>query len=92
MAQRDSGMSRGRLEAFSDGVPAIVIPIMICNLKPPLSALGAICQQLLSYILSLVSIGIDWNNHHHLFQTVRRDNGAVLLADLHEWFWLTLAP
>jgi uncharacterized membrane protein len=89
-------MTRSRLEAFSDGVLAIVITIMVFNLKPPLvprlSALAAVWQELLCYVLSFVYIGIYWNNHHHLFQAVRRVNGAVLLANQHLLFWLTLVP
>jgi len=89
-------MSKGRLEAFSDGVLAIIITIMVLELKPPrlpeLDALRPLIPALLSYLLSFVFVGIYWNNHHHLFQAVRRVNGRVLWANLHLLFWLSLVP
>jgi uncharacterized membrane protein len=89
-------MSKGRLEAFSDGVLAIIITIMVLELKPPhqpeLDALRPLIPALLCYLLSFVFVGIYWNNHHHLFQAVRRVNGRVLWANLHLLFWLSLVP
>jgi uncharacterized membrane protein len=89
-------MSKGRLEAFSDGVIAILITIMVLELKVPqgddLAALQPLIPVLLSYVLSFAYLGIYWNNHHHLFQAVRRVNGRVLWANLHLLFWLSLVP
>jgi len=89
-------MTRSRLEAFSDGVIAIIITIMVLELRPPhgidLGDLGPVLPKLLVYVLSFTFLGIYWNNHHHMFQTVRRVNGAVLWANLHLLFWLTLVP
>lgn len=89
-------MNKGRLEAFSDGVMAIIITIMVLELRPPeegsLSALLPILPKFLSYVLSFVFIGIYWNNHHHLWQVVERVNGRVLWANLHLLFWLSLIP
>jgi uncharacterized membrane protein len=89
-------MSKGRLEAFSDGVLAIIITIMVLELKPPrsseLRALEPLIPVFLSYILSFVFVGIYWNNHHHLLQAVRQVNGRVLWANLHLLFWLSLTP
>jgi uncharacterized membrane protein len=89
-------MSKGRLEAFSDGVLAIIITIMVLELKAPhepdLEALGPLIPVLLSYILSFVFVGIYWNNHHHLLQVVRHVNGLALWANLHLLFWLSLIP
>jgi len=89
-------MSKGRLEAFSDGVLAIIITIMVLELKPPhqpeLDALRPLAPALLCYLLSFVFVGIYWSNHHHLFQAVRRVNGGVLWANLHWLFWLSLVP
>jgi uncharacterized membrane protein len=89
-------MSKGRLEAFSDGVLAIIITIMVLELRPPkqadIEALLPLVPQLLSYLLSFVIVGIYWNNHHHLWQAVRRVNGAVLWANMHLLFWLSLVP
>jgi uncharacterized membrane protein len=89
-------MTKGRLEAFSDGVLAIIITIMVLELKVPhsteISALQAIIPVFLSYVLSFIYLGIYWNNHHHLFQIVRKVNGAVLWANLHLLFWLSLIP
>ena len=89
-------MTKGRLEAFSDGVIAIIITIMVLDLKAPadthLAALLPIVPTLLSYILSFVYIGIYWNNHHHLLQATQHVNGTVLWANLHLLFWLSLVP
>jgi len=89
-------MSKGRLEAFSDGVIAIIITIMVLEMKVPegwdLAALVPVIPVFLSYVLSFVYLGIYWNNHHHLFQAVKQVNGAVLWANLHLLFWLSLVP
>ena len=89
-------MSRGRLEAFSDGVIAIIITIMVLELKVPhehtLAGLRPLVPVMLTYVLSFIYLGIYWSNHHHLFQLVRRVNGAVLWANLHLLFWLSLIP
>ena len=89
-------MSKSRLEAFSDGVIAIIITIMVLEMKVPhgadLPALGPIVPVFLSYVLSYVNVGIYWNNHHHLFQAVRAVDGRVLWANLHLLFWLSLVP
>jgi uncharacterized membrane protein len=89
-------MGKGRLEAFSDGVLAILITIMVLELpRPPgsdLAALQPLLPVLLSYTLSFVYLGIYWNNHHHLFQATRQVNGQILWANLHLLFWLSLVP
>src|SRR5262245_51497437 len=89
-------MSKGRLEAFSDGVLAIIITIMVLELKAPqeatLEALRPLVPGFLSYLLSFVFVGIYWNNHHHLLQAVRQVSGRVLWANLHLLFWLSLTP
>ena len=89
-------MSRNRIEAFSDGVIAIIITIMVLELRVPigasLSALQPLTPVFLSYILSFVLVGIYWSNHHHLFQVVERVSGGVLWANLHLLFWLSLVP
>lgn len=90
-------MQSSRLEAFSDGVLAIIITIMVLELKPPGGEdLGSLIDTtglgLLTYVLSFVYIGIYWNNHHHLFQIVGRVDGSVLWANLHLLFWLSLYP
>jgi uncharacterized membrane protein len=89
-------MHTGRLEAFSDGVLAIIITIMVLELKvphePTLHAVLALLPVLLSYALSFVYVGIYWNNHHHLFQAVTQVKGGVLWANLHLLFWLSLLP
>ncbi|HZS26712.1 MAG TPA: TMEM175 family protein [Candidatus Angelobacter sp.] len=89
-------MSKGRMEAFSDGVLAVVITIMVLELKSPhgttLAALKPLIPVLLSYVLSFVYIGIYWNNHHHLLHATQRVNGATLWANLHLLFWLSLVP
>src|SRR3990172_1364210 len=89
-------MSKGRLEAFSDGVIAIIITIMVLELRAPqgadFTALRTLTPAFLSYILSFVFLGIYWNNHHHLWQAAKRVNGQVLWANLHLLFWLSLVP
>jgi uncharacterized membrane protein len=89
-------MEKGRLEAFSDGVIAILITIMVLELKVPLGtdwhALQPIIPTLASYVLSFIYLGIYWNNHHHMLQTVHRVNGKILWANLHLLFWLSLLP
>jgi uncharacterized membrane protein len=89
-------MGRSRLEAFSDGVLAIVITIMVLELRPPagtsLAALRPLLPAFLSYVLSFVYVGIYWNNHHHLLHTVQRVDGRILWANLHLLFWLSLVP
>ncbi len=89
-------MGKGRLEAFSDGVIAIIITIMVLELKVPqgadLEILRPLIPVFLSYVLSFVFLGIYWNNHHHLLQAVRQVNGRVLWANLHLLFWLSLVP
>lgn len=89
-------MGKGRLEAFSDGVIAIIITIMVLELEPPhgatLDALGHALPVLSGYALSFVYVGIYWNNHHHLFQAVHGINGGILWLNLHLLFWLSLLP
>lgn len=89
-------MSKNRLEAFSDGVIAIIITIMVLELKTPhgaeLSDLSPLWPVALSYILSFIYVGIYWNNHHHLFQSVSEITGPVLWANMHLLFWLSLTP
>src|SRR5205823_4544098 len=89
-------MKKGRLEAFSDGVLAIIITIMVLDLKAPqgsdIVSLAPLLPTLLSYMLSFVHVGIYWNNHHHLFQATQHVNGRVLWANLHLLFWLSLVP
>jgi len=89
-------MHKGRLEAFSDGVIAIIITIMVLELKPPhgfsWSALDPVWPTLASYVLSFIYIGIYWNNHHHMLQSAKHVTGAVLWANLHLLFWLSLVP
>src|SRR5688500_6161140 len=89
-------MGTSRLEAFSDGVLAIIITIMVLELKVPhgtdLAALRPLLPVVLSYILSFVYIGIYWNNHHHLLHATQRVSGGVLWANLHLLFWLSLVP
>jgi uncharacterized membrane protein len=89
-------MSKGRLEAFSDAVVAIVITIMVLEMKVPhgaeLTSLRQLIPVFLSYALSFVFLGIYWNNHHHLFQAVRQVDGRILWANLHLLFWLSLIP
>jgi uncharacterized membrane protein len=89
-------MSPGRLEAFSDGVIAIIITIMVLELhaphEPTLTALGPLWPVILSYVLSFVNLGIYWNNHHHMLHLTRRVTGGILWANLHLLFWLSLTP
>ena len=89
-------MSKGRIEAFSDGVIAIIITIMVLELRAPheadLAALKPLLHEFLSYTLSFAFLGIYWNNHHHLFQAVKHVRGWVLWANLHLLFWLSLIP
>jgi uncharacterized membrane protein len=89
-------MTKGRLEAFSDGVIAIIITIMVLELRPPhgegFEDLQPLLPVFLSYVLSFVYLGIYWNNHHHLLHATRRINGAVLWANLHLLFWLSIVP
>ncbi len=89
-------MHKGRLEAFSDGVIAIIITIMVLEMKVPhggdLTALRPLLPVFCSYVLSFIYVGIYWSNHHHLFQAVKHVNGAVLWANLHLLFWLSLFP
>ena len=89
-------MCKGRLEAFSDGVIAVIITIMVLELKAPhgqdLAALAPLAPALLSYCLSFVYVGIYWNNHHHLLHAAQHIDGSVLWANLHLLFWLSLVP
>jgi len=89
-------MDTRRLEAFSDGVLAIIITIMVLELKAPhdasLTALWPLWPVFLSYVLSFVYIGIYWNNHHHMLHVTERVNGGILWANLHLLFWLSLLP
>src|SRR5215470_17647726 len=89
-------MHKARLEAFSDGVIAILITIMVLELKTPQgiewNALRPVVPTLISYVLSFIYLGIYWNNHHHMLHTVDRVNGKILWANLHLLFWLSLVP
>lgn len=89
-------MQKGRMEAFSDGVIAIIITIMVLELKVPhgdeLSELKPLLPKFLSYILGFVNVGLYWNNHHHMLHTAKIINGRVLWANLHLLFWLSLVP
>ncbi len=89
-------MNRTRLEAFSDGVLAIIITIMVLEIKVPhgsdFAALQPLIPVVISYILSFIYIGIYWNNHHHMMHTVKRVTGGILWANLHLLFWLSLVP
>jgi len=89
-------MGKTRLEAFSDGVLAIIITIMVLELtvphEPSLEALRPLWGVFLSYVLSFVYVGIYWNNHHHMLHATRRVNGRILWANLHLLFWLSLVP
>jgi uncharacterized membrane protein len=89
-------MTRGRMEAFSDGVIAIIITIMVLELKIPhgsdFSALRSMLPKIGSYVMSFIMLGIYWNNHHHLMHAVRHVDGRVLWANLHLLFWLSLYP
>src|SRR5215510_5927580 len=89
-------MSKNRLEAFSDGVIAIIITIMVLELKVPhgdtWATLRPILPVFLSYVLSFLYLGIYWNNHHHLLYVTERVNGGILWSNLHLLFWLSLVP
>jgi uncharacterized membrane protein len=89
-------MGKGRLEAFSDGVIAVIITIMVLEMKVPhgesLASLAPLVPVFLSYLLSFVYVGIYWNNHHHMLHATREVSGAVLWANLHLLFWLSLVP
>ena len=89
-------MDTGRLEAFSDGVFAIIITILVLEMKVPhgadLAALRPVLPLFLTYVLSFVYVGIYWNNHHHMLHMTRRVSGAILWANLHLLFWLSMLP
>jgi uncharacterized membrane protein len=89
-------MGKGRLEAFSDGVFAIIITIMVLEMKVPhgdkLSSLQPLLPIFISYVLSFINIGIYWNNHHHMMHAVHHINGRILWANIHLLFWLSLFP
>src|SRR5215213_7521571 len=89
-------MGKGRLEAFSDGVIAIIITIMVLEMKAPhsddLNSLKPVFPVFISYLLSFINIGIYWNNHHHMMHLVQRIDGKVLWANLHLLLWLSLVP
>jgi uncharacterized membrane protein len=89
-------MGKGRVEAFSDGVIAIIITIMVLEIHVPatfeIAALKPIVPVFFAYVLSFIYVGIYWNNHHHLFHVVQKVNGRVLWANLHLLFWLSLLP
>jgi uncharacterized membrane protein len=89
-------VTKGRLEAFTDGVMAVIITVMVLELKVPhggdLEALEPLLPVFLTYILSFVYLGIYWNNHHHMLHATERINGAILWANLHLLFWLSLVP
>ena len=91
-----SGMSKNRLEAFSDGVLAVAITIMVLELKIPhgvsFDVLLPLMPKFLSYVLSFIYIGIYWNNHHHMLHTTQKVTGGVLWANHHLIFWLTMVP
>jgi uncharacterized membrane protein len=95
-ARPKRGMMSGRLEAFTDGVVAIIITIMVLELKVPqdgtLQALSGSMPILLAYVLSFINVGLYWNNHHHLMQATHRIDGRVLWANLFLLFWLSLVP
>jgi len=89
-------MTKGRMEAFSDGVFAVIITIMVLEMKSPvgtgLAALQPLLPVFLCYVLSFVYVGIYWNNHHHLLQAARQVSGGILWANLHLLFWVSLTP
>lgn len=89
-------MTKGRMEAFSDGVFAVIITIMVLEMRPPrgvsLVSLQPVLPVFLSYVLSFVYVGIYWNNHHHLLQAAKHVAGGILWANLHLLFWLSLTP
>src|SRR5437762_2022370 len=89
-------MDKNRIEAFSDGVIAVIITIMILEIMvahgPEIESLVALLPVFLTYVLSFVYVGIYWNNHHHMFKLIKSVNGAILWANLHLLFWLSLLP
>ena len=89
-------MGKGRLEAFSDGVIAVIITIMVLEMKVPhgtaFESLAPLWPVFLAYVMSFIYVGIYWNNHHHLMHAAHRVNGSVLWANLHLLFWLSLVP
>src|SRR5512140_2348774 len=89
-------MNKGRLEAFSDGVLAVIITVMVLEMRSPrgtsLAALTEVIPVFLSYVLSFIYVGIYWNNHHHLLHATQKVTGAILWANLHLLFWLSLVP
>lgn len=89
-------MTKNRLEAFSDGVLAIIITVMVLELRrperPDFTALARLWPVMLSYVLSFIYVGIYWNNHHHFFHATKRVNGNILWANLHLLFWISLFP
>ncbi|TDK68028.1 TMEM175 family protein [Sapientia aquatica] len=89
-------MEKGRLEAFSDGVIAVIITIMVLELHVPegkqLSDLLPLYPKFICYVLSFINVGLYWNNHHHMFQAVKHVNGRILWANLHVLFWMSLIP
>src|SRR5688572_21607951 len=89
-------MNKGRLEAFSDGVLAIIITIMVLEMKVPhgtdIASLKPLIPVFISYVLSFIYLGIYWNNHHHLMHTVKKVSAGILWANLHLLFWLSLIP
>ena len=94
--ERCGRVEKTRLEAFSDGVIAVIITIMVLELRPPhgsdLRALTPVIPTFLVYLLSFINVGIYWNNHHHMFATVKRIDGRVMWSNLHLLFWLSLTP
>src|ERR1700754_3318701 len=94
--KKETRMCKGRIEAFSDGVIAIIITIMVLELKVPqgfcLESLRPLAPVFFAYVLSFIYVGIYWNNHHHMFHTVQKVSGATLWANLHLLFWLSLLP
>src|ERR1700757_1141184 len=95
-SRTEARMNKGRLEAFSDGVIAIIITIMVLDLKVPhgegLEALKPVVPTLLLYLLSFIYVGIYWNNHHHMLHACGKVTGGILWANLHLLFWLSLVP
>lgn len=89
-------MHKGRLEAFSDGVLAIILTVMVLELRVPAGetwiSLGGLADKFLSYVLSYIYLGIYWSNHHHMLQALGKVNGKILWANLHLLFWLSLIP
>jgi uncharacterized membrane protein len=96
LGKHEAKVGKNRLEAFSDGVLAIIITIMVLEMKVPhgttLGALAPLAPVFMSYVLSFIYLGIYWNNHHHMLHTCERVTGAILWANLHLLFWLSLIP